>query len=230
MSLGNTSETELLNHYLVNLDVADIGDAAGLQNSVAAGNFHIALHTADPGEAGDQTTSEATFTSYARVAVARSAGGWTVSGSTADNAAAITFPSATGGSNVIMFWSMGVAASGASKIFLRGHCGIAPTIFTVLASNDTVTSFAHGMTTDNRVVFFTRPGGTLPAGVTDGIVYFILATGLTADAFTFSTTSGGAAVNITVDGSGVCARVNPITVTSGVVVQFGVGALDVVVD
>lgn len=55
-----------------NTDFANIGDAGGLQNSATAGSLYISLHTSDPGEAGSQTTNEANYTSYARVAVARS--------------------------------------------------------------------------------------------------------------------------------------------------------------
>lgn len=44
---------------------------------------YVSLHTGDPGEAGDQTTNEATYAGYARVAVARDSGGWTVTGSQA---------------------------------------------------------------------------------------------------------------------------------------------------
>ena len=76
MSLTNAAETALLNLVFVNTDWANIGDTAGLQNSTTAGSFYISLHTADPGETGTQTTSEATYTSYARVAVARSGAGW----------------------------------------------------------------------------------------------------------------------------------------------------------
>jgi len=36
MSKGNTFENELLLHIFQNADIADIGDAGGLQNSVAA--------------------------------------------------------------------------------------------------------------------------------------------------------------------------------------------------
>ena len=39
-------------------------------------NIHVALATADPGDAGTMSTSEATYTSYARVNVARTSGGW----------------------------------------------------------------------------------------------------------------------------------------------------------
>lgn len=68
---------DMLELYFQNLDHPYVGDTAGLQNSAAAGSFYISLHTASPA-GGNQQTSEATYTGYARVAVARSAGGWTV--------------------------------------------------------------------------------------------------------------------------------------------------------
>ena len=49
-------------------------------------NLYVSLHTANPGAGGAQNTSEAVYTSYARVAVARSTGGWTLSGETISNA------------------------------------------------------------------------------------------------------------------------------------------------
>jgi hypothetical protein len=62
MSATNAFETALLTLYFNNTDHANIGDAAGLQNSATAGSFYVSLHTGDPGEGGDQTTSEATYT------------------------------------------------------------------------------------------------------------------------------------------------------------------------
>ena len=106
--------------YFENVDHANVGDAAGLQNSATAGSFDISLHTADPGEAGSQTTSEATYTSYARVAVARSAAGWTVSGNNVSNTAAVVFPTATGGSNTITDFGIGSDSSGAGNLFFKG--------------------------------------------------------------------------------------------------------------
>lgn len=67
-----------LNLLFNNTNAANIGDATGLRGSSTAGNLYISLHTSDPGATGDQTTNEATYTSYARVAVVRSASGWTV--------------------------------------------------------------------------------------------------------------------------------------------------------
>ena len=51
MSMSNASENNLLKLLFNNVDWANIGDAAGLQNSAAAGNFYVRLHTTDPGEA-----------------------------------------------------------------------------------------------------------------------------------------------------------------------------------
>ena len=95
MSLVNGHETNLLNLIFSNTDWANIGDAAGLQASTAPGSLWISLHTSDPGEAGSDA-AEVSGNGYARQSIARSGAGWTVSGSNASNAAAITFPTATG--------------------------------------------------------------------------------------------------------------------------------------
>lgn len=120
MSKTNTFENDLLLLIFNNTDIALIGDAAGLQNSAAAGSLFVSLHTADPGEAGTQTTSEATYTSYARVAVARSAGGWTVTGNSVSPTAAINFPACTGGTNTITHFGVGTDTSGTGKLLYKG--------------------------------------------------------------------------------------------------------------
>jgi hypothetical protein len=120
MSATNAFETALLTLYFNNTDHANIGDAGGLQNSAAAGSFYVSLHTGDPGETGTQTTSEATYTSYARVAVARSGAGWTISGANVSNAAAVSFPACTGGSNTITHFGIGSDSSGAGNLFFKG--------------------------------------------------------------------------------------------------------------
>lgn len=99
-SKTNGFETAFLEHYFNNSAIANVGDASGLPASATAGSLYVALFTADPGETG-AFTNEATFTGYARVAVARSAGGWTVSGNNASNTAAITFAECTAGSETI---------------------------------------------------------------------------------------------------------------------------------
>jgi len=123
MSASNAFENQLLLLIFNNTNAANVGDATGLRGSTTAGSLFIALHTADPGEAGDQTTSEATYTGYARVAVARSGAGFTVSGTAptqAANAAAVTFGACTAGSSTCTYFSVGVATSGASVIIASG--------------------------------------------------------------------------------------------------------------
>lgn len=120
MSMSNAAEAAFLDLLFLNTDWAGIGDAGGLQNSATAGSFYIALHTADPGEAGDQTTSEASYTGYARVAVARTAGGWSRSSATVSNVAAVQFGECTAGSSTVTYFSIGTASSGAGQIVLSG--------------------------------------------------------------------------------------------------------------
>lgn len=120
MSKGNTFENDLMLLIFNNTNAADIGDATGLRGSSTAGSLYVCLHTGDPGEAGNATTSECAYTSYARVAVARSGAGWTVTGNAVTNAALIQFPQCTGGSETATHFSITVASSGTSKILYKG--------------------------------------------------------------------------------------------------------------
>ena len=120
-ALANTSQTALVTLLFQNTAMANIGNSGGLQPSGAAGSFFLSLHTANPGTTGTQTTSEAAYTSYARVAVARSSGGWTVTGNQpciAENAAAATFPAATGGTETETYFGIGTATSGAGQLLI----------------------------------------------------------------------------------------------------------------
>jgi nucleoside phosphorylase len=120
MSMTNAAEAALLDLLFLNIDWANIGDAGGLQNSAAAGSFYISLHTANPDETGTQTTNEVAYTSYARVAVARSAGGWTRVGSAVTNTALVQFPQCTGSSATATHFGIGTDASGAGNLILKG--------------------------------------------------------------------------------------------------------------
>lgn len=123
MSKSNTFENELLLHIFNNADIPNIGDAAGLQNSSAAGSLYLVLHTADPGEAGTATTSEIAYTGYARQAVARSSAGFTVSGATVTLTSNVDFPEMTGGAGgLVTHFSVVKESSGASVILYSGTC------------------------------------------------------------------------------------------------------------
>lgn len=120
MSKSNTFENDLLQLIFNNVDIALIGDAAGLQNSAAAGSLYVSLHTADPGEAGDQTTNETAYTNYARVAVARTVGGWTVSGNAVSNAALVQFAQCGASGATLTHFGVGTDSSGAGKLLYSG--------------------------------------------------------------------------------------------------------------
>ncbi|RLB68700.1 MAG: hypothetical protein DRH08_00145 [Deltaproteobacteria bacterium] len=120
MSKSNTLENGWLDLFFLNAALANVGDASGLQPSGAPGSLYVSLHVGDPGEAGTQLTSEATYTSYARVAVARSGAGWSRSSNVIDNVAAITFPQSTGGSSTVDFFGIGQNAAGAGDLWYSG--------------------------------------------------------------------------------------------------------------
>lgn len=121
MSASDAFENDLALLLFNNTALALIGDAAGLQPSAAAGNLYVSLHTGDPGEAGDQTTNECDYTSYARVAVARSGAGWTVAGDNAANAAAVTFPACTGGDvDLATHFGIGTDSAGVGLLICSG--------------------------------------------------------------------------------------------------------------
>lgn len=117
MSKGNTFENDLLKLIF---NATAIGNLAENAASAPLTNLYVSLHTADPGEGGDQTTNECAYTSYARVAVARTSGGFTVSGNSVSPAANITFPQATGGSETATHFAIGTTSSGAGKILYSG--------------------------------------------------------------------------------------------------------------
>ena len=119
MSMSNAAETALLNLLFKNTAWADVGDASGLQPSAAAGSLYVRLHTADPGEAGTGDTSEANYTGYAPVAVARGAG-FTVSGDTVSNAATVQFGECTAGTSVITHFSVCLGSGAGAQILYRG--------------------------------------------------------------------------------------------------------------
>ena len=117
MSKSNTFENDWLKLIFNATAIANLADNAA---SSPLTNLYVSLHTADPGEAGNQSTSEATYTSYARVAVARTSGGWTVTGNSVSPVANIDFPAATGGSGTITFFGVGSASSGAGVLYYSG--------------------------------------------------------------------------------------------------------------
>lgn len=117
MSKSNACENALL---LLLFNATTFANVAINATSSPITNIEVSLHTADPGEAGDQTTSEATYTSYARVAVARTSGGWTVTANSVSPVADITFPAGIGGSGTVTHGGVGTAHTGAGVLLYSG--------------------------------------------------------------------------------------------------------------
>jgi hypothetical protein len=120
---------------------------AGLADNDASSpltNLYLSLHTADPGEGGDQTTNEVTYTSYARVAVPRSSDGFTITDNIVTLAEAVDFPTGTGGSGTATHFAVGTDLSGTGMILYSGTldpaivcgAGVTPQITNITITED----------------------------------------------------------------------------------------------
>lgn len=181
MSKSDTFENDLLKLIFNATAIANFADNAA-SNPQAA--LFVALHTGDPGEAGTQNTSEATYTSYTRVGVARTSGGFTVTASSVSPVAAITFPACTGSTSTCTFFSIGVS--------------IVTAVTCTSATPGVFTHTAHGMPNGTPVVL----GGTaVPTGFTAGTIYYVVSTA--ANTYSLAATVGGAAITTSSTGTAV---------------------------
>lgn len=210
--------------------LTDTGENAVLDEiyNAGAGTFPgadpwISLHSADPADTG---ANELTGGGYARQQVAFGA----AASGALDNTGAITWSVPAG--NVVAWGAWDASSAGnvyqtgwfnpsSGSVVALGICRAAD-----VTAND-IQSTAHGFTTDDRIVFEVIEGLTIPAGLTAGTIYFVIATGLTTDAFRVATTSGGSAVDITAVGSAICRRVAVTNFGGAGSFQVAAGALDV---
>src|SRR3990167_7182710 len=116
MSKGNTFEDDILKLIF---NATAIADLAQDDTTSPATNLSVALHTADPGEGGTQSTSETAYTGYARVNVARTTGGWTVTSGSVSPVANIDFGECTAAAGgPITYFSVGTGV--ANKLLYSG--------------------------------------------------------------------------------------------------------------
>lgn len=118
MSKSNTSENATLDANLRAVDPAYRSNASR----------YIALHTADPGDAGTAVTSECAFGSYARVAVTAATGFTAAAAGSSSNTAEISFPECSSGSELVTYVSIVTTASGAGDIIYSGALTASRTI------------------------------------------------------------------------------------------------------
>jgi hypothetical protein len=191
-SKSNFLENELLDHWL------------GAAAYTAPANVFIGLFTVAPTDAGGGT--EVTGGAYARVQVANNATQWpAASGGSKSNANAINFAQASADwGTVVAFGIFDALTSGnllawgwlgndAGRLFLGEHTG------------DLITCPGHTFVNGDTVRLLDVPGSSLPAPLAVGTTYFIIAvSGIT---FQLSLTSGGSAIVLTGDGTGLIAKI-----------------------
>jgi hypothetical protein len=123
MSKSNVFENDWMKLIFNGIAIPNLADNAA---SSPATNLFLSLHTADPGEAGTQTTSEVAYTGYARAAVPRTSLGWSVVENAASLTSNVDFNACTGGTAVVTHFAVGLASTGAGKILYKGT--VNPTI------------------------------------------------------------------------------------------------------
>ncbi len=177
-----------------------------LLTSGKAGLTHVGALT-------DVGTTEVTGGSYARQAVTWSAAGTPAAGQ-ASNTGALSVPIPAGTTvQSVGLWDAGTAGN-LLGVFPYGSTGQVVDGVATVSTADLFTSVAHGLTTDDRVFFAAIAGETLPTGISATTLYFVLASGLTTDAFKVSTTSGGSALDITAAGECAFFKTVPNTFAS----------------
>lgn len=122
---GSTFANDFLKLVLQAVAIANLADNAA---SSPITNTYNSLHTATPAS-GNQTTSEAAYTSYARQANVRSTSspGYTIASNVATLAALQSFPASTGSPNETeTFFAVGKSSSGTGEVYFYG--AISPTI------------------------------------------------------------------------------------------------------
>lgn len=118
MSKSNTFENDLLKLIFNATPIAGLADNA---SASPVTTLYLALHTADPGEDATQTTNEVAYTGYARIAVARSSAGWTVTDNSVSPVAVIEFGEMTAGTpSTATHVTIGTASTGVGKVLYRG--------------------------------------------------------------------------------------------------------------
>lgn len=232
-SLTNSAENSFLTLVFNATNWANLADNTA---TAPLANLFVSLHTADPGEAGSQTTNETAYTNYARQSVVRSGAGWTVSGTDPTqvvNAATITFPQCGVTGATITHFGIGSLVSGAGVLYASGVIGpvAGPYLdFTcTLASPGSMTVPGSAFLADDRISVYHSPVGTLPTGFTEGTVYFV---GTVAGiAITLSTTAANAnPVNTSTVGAGWVVKQTPLAVANLVTPSFAASALKLMID
>lgn len=185
---------------LVNAAKAVMLDALG---AVAV---FTSLHTAYPGSGGSNEVSGGS-PAYARKAITWNAAS---AGNLDNNANPVFDVPASTTVPWLGYWSAVSAGTfyGSSPL---GGGNLIP--FTGEDSTDVITADNHGLVDTTQVVVYDAgAGAVIPAGLTEGTIYFVR--DATTDTFKLALTSGGTAIDLTVDGAGFVQTIVPVTTGS----------------
>jgi hypothetical protein len=174
------------------------------------------------------TVTEASYTGYGtRPAVTWGAAATTspAGGREKANSGSVSFPANTGSNQDCIGFGVYSASTAGTLQAIGLLDDDVPILGVAEAAGDTITAPAHGLATDQRVFVLACPGAVLPTGLAENTAYFVLASGLTTDVFKLSTTSGGAAVNITAAGASFFIPYKVVTVAGGSTPSFAAGTL-----
>lgn len=115
--ISTTFANDLLKLIFNAVAISGLADNA---SSSPLTNLYLSLHTADPGAGGNQTTNEVSYTGYSRLAVARTSGGFTITGAVMNPTATLEFGEMTaGGAATATHLCVGTASSGSGKVLFR---------------------------------------------------------------------------------------------------------------
>lgn len=192
----------------------------------APATLHVGLHSAYPNEAG--SGAELSGNNYARAAVTNNTTNWpNYSADQKANGQPITFNTASGNWLEAVAFSIWDAAS-SGNMLARGWLGNDPgKLFTATVA-DVFTAPGHSLVNDDKVAVIAVPGGTIPTGVSEGTIYFVIS--VSGDTFSLAATQGGAAINITVAGAGLIKKVVPKTVNNGDTLSFPASSIVIGLD
>lgn len=190
--------------------------------------MYVGLYTVTPNDAGTGGT-EVSGGSYARQAITSGTGTWAApAGSGTSNSADVVFPAATADWGTIKSAALHSAATAGTILYVLPMISGNYMNFAVSdTTNDDIVCPSHGFAAGNAVRFF-AVGGTLPTGLVEDTIYYVIATGLTTSTFRVSATAGGTAVDITAVGSGEVAKDASRQVLTGDTLTFSAGSISIV--
>lgn len=167
--------------------------------------LYISLHSAYSGSGGNELTGGSP-------AYARQAASWS---SASSNTAALSgsYTWNVPASSTVAFFGFWTALTGGTfQGMFPDSAGGSPYAFTAPSSTSTLLAPGSSYASTQTVVVFAPAGATLPTGLTAGVVYYVKSP--SSDSFQLSATSGGSAISLSADGSGIVQAIAPETFAS----------------